>query len=468
MLFFYKKALTKAVKNAAVSLNRYVKRRRNMNVYAKLIKKNLDTCIEKLAEVIPLFSKNPGKDFTRSRKLPIEKLIQFLIFMGANTQTKELLEHFKYSVKTPTSSAFIQQRSKLLPEALAFILGEFSKTLKKFKTFRGYRLIAVDGSKVSIPVNPDDKDSYAISNKNSKGFNLLHINALYDVLNKIYLDASIQAYRKTNEFKALIDMIKRVSIKGKVILLADRGYESYNNIANLQLKNWKFLIRVKSPNTKTGILSKTDLPINETFDRVISVLMTRRQTNEIKSKPKLYRFLSKFSTFDFLPLKSKDTYPLSFRVVCVEIAENTYEYLITNLDADEFSLEDLKELYHKRWGIEISFRELKYTVGMTSFHSKKVDHIKQEIYAKLILFNFCEMITLNVVITQKKERKYIYKVNFTNAAQICIRFYRYFNDMNPPDVEVLIKRYITPVRDGRNFPRNIKSQPFVNFFYRVS
>ena len=66
-------------------------------------------------------------------------------------------------------------------------------------------------------------------------------------------------------------------------------------------------------------------------------------------------------------------------------------------------------------GIKISFRELKYAIGITRFHSKKVDHIKQKIYAKLILYNFCEMITLNIIIEQKSNRKYIYKVNFTNT-----------------------------------------------------
>lgn len=274
-----------------------------MNVYAKIIKKKLDESVEKLAKVIPLFSKNTGKDFTRNRRLPIKKLVEFLIFMGGNTQTKELLEHFKFSTKTPTSSAFIQQRSKLIPEAIAFVLSKFVNSLKKIKTFKGYRLIAVDGSKVSIPLNSEDKDSYAISNKNSKGFNLLHVNALYDVVNKIYLDATIQAYRKTNEFRALVEMIKRTTIKGKMILLADRGYESYNNIATLEKRNWKYVIRVKSTSGKTGILSKTDLPTNKEFDKIVSVLMTRQQTNKIKSNPKLYRFLSKSSTFDFLSLK---------------------------------------------------------------------------------------------------------------------------------------------------------------------
>jgi len=78
------------------------------------------------------------------------------------------------------------------------------------------------------------------------------------------------------------------------------------------------------------------------------------------------------------------------------------------------------------------------------------------------------MITLNVVIAEKNERKYIYKVNFTNATQICIRFYRYFNDTDPPNVKALIKRYIAPIRDGRKFSRNLRSQPFDSFFYRTS
>ena len=152
----------------------------------------------------------------------------------------------------------------------------------------------------------------------------------------------------------------------------------------------------------------------------------------------------------------------------MKINDDIYEYLITNLDNKDFLLNDLKALYHERWGIEISFRELKYTLGMTHFHSQKVEHIKQEIYAKLILYNFCKIITLNVVITQDNDKKYIYKVNFNNASHICIRFYRYFGDMHPPDVEALIAKYISPIREKRKFARKMKSQSFVSFFYRVS
>jgi hypothetical protein len=437
-------------------------------MFPKLVKRRLNRCIAKLEKTKDEFVQRPGKDFTRNRKLSFKKLIEFLIVIGSGTQTKELLDFFNYSLKIPTSSAFIQQRDKLKPSALLFLLHNFVDTYKKIKTFKGYRLIAVDGSKVTISTDPNHKESYVLRNGNTKGYNLLHINALYDICNKLYLDATIQTYRKMNEFKALVQMIKRSKLSKEAILIADRGYESYNNIAHLENKGWNYVIRVKAPNSGTGILSKTDLPTDQEFDEIVSVLMTRRQTNEIKSNPKLYRLVIKASTFDFLPLKSKEVYPISFRVVCIKIDKDNYQYLITNLVETDFSMDDLKAVYCKRWGVEISFRELKYGIAMIHFNSKKVEHIKQEIFAKMILYNFCEMITLNVVIEQDNNRKYTYQVNFTNAMTICIKFLKCYKDRHPPHVEALIKKYILPIREGRNFPRQIKSQPSKSFFYRVA
>ena len=55
-----------------------------------------------------------------------------------------------------------------------------------------------------------------------------------------------------------------------------------------------------------------------------------------------------------------------------------------------------------RWGIETSFRELKYTVGLQHFHAKKVEFVHQEIFARLTMYNFYELITQSVVIQQKE------------------------------------------------------------------
>ena len=81
--------------------------------------------------------------------------------------------------------------------------------------------------------------------------------------------------------------------------------------------------------------------------------------------------------FDYLPTGCSDDYPLSFRIVRFKISEASYKVVITNLDRFRFPPEKLKEIYHSRWGIETSFSELKYAIGLTIFHSKKAEYIKQ-------------------------------------------------------------------------------------------
>lgn len=118
-----------------------------------------------------------------------------------------------------------------------------------------------------------------------------------------------------------------------------------------------------------------------------------------------------------------------------------------------------------RWGIETSFRELKYTVGLLHFHAKKAEHIYQEIFARLIIYNFSELITSSVII-RKADNKYAYKANFTAAVHVCRQFF--LRNVSPSDVEAVICRNVTPVRPGRNSPRNLSVKRAVSFTYRVA
>ena len=129
------------------------------------------------------------------------------------------------------------------------------------------------------------------------------------------------------------------------------------------------------------------------------------------------------------------------------------------------SQEEIKKIYAMRWGIETSFRELKYAIGLSSFHSKKVEYIMQEIYARLVLYNYCEIITMNVVIHQK-DTKHVYQMNYTIAIHICRYFLR--NNISPLDVEKLIQKNLLPVRPGRSDPRKVRPKSAVSFLYRVA
>lgn len=437
-----------------------------MNEYPELVKKRLLELINEMAECPERFVKQPGKDFTRTRKINFAEMMQLILAMGGSSIGNELMEYFSYDVNAASTSAFIQQRSKILPIAFEFLMHEFTASFCDPKTFNGYRLLAVDGSDLNIAHNPQDADTYFQSLPHTKGFNLLHLNAMYDLCGKLYVDAIIQPGKKANEFRALTDMVDRSELSKNVIVIADRGYESYNVFAHIEQKGWNYVIRVKD-RSSTGILSAISLPIEDEFDTDVHVILTRKQTNVVKDNPELYKIIPKTSTFDYLDLHMNKFYPISFRVVRFPISEDAYETIITNLDSESFPLTKIKKLYQLRWGIETSFRELKYSIGLTSFHSKKVEYILQEVFAKLILYNFCELITMHVII-QQKATKYIYQVNFTAAMKVCKYFFLSRNNTSPPNVEALIQKNILPIRDGRKDPRKVRPKTAVSFNYRVA
>ena len=436
-----------------------------MNNYPNTVKETLMSLVNEMAENPMLFVKNPGKDFTRNRKLSFENVVNLLISMGGNSIYKELLESQGYDVNTATSSAFIQQRDKILPCAFEYLLHEFTKSCSDIQKYRDYRLFAIDGSDLHIPTKPNDLDTFYQANPDGKGYNLLHLNAMYDLCNRFYADALVQPSRQGNEHKALTDMVDRSKIKDEVIVITDRGYEGYNNLAHIERKGWKYLIRIKDG--IGGIISGLQPPNTEEFDFCVQRILTRKQTKKVKENPDVYKLLRQDKQFDFLDLHTNKFYPISFRLVRFKVADDSYQTVITNLNSSDFPPNELKALYKMRWGIETSFRELKYAIGLTSFHSKKREHITQEVFARIIMYNFAEMITSHVVISQENT-KHIYQVNFTVAIHICRHFLRLWSNAPPPDVEALIRKNILPVRPGRTDKRTIRPKAAVSFLYRVA
>ena len=107
-----------------------------------------------------LFSARPGKDITRNRKFPFQKVIPFILAFRGGTLNHEIMDFFGLDLSTGTSSAFIQRRSTILPEAFESLFHDFSRSVDENKLYRGLRLLAVDGSDLRIAANPKDPDSY--------------------------------------------------------------------------------------------------------------------------------------------------------------------------------------------------------------------------------------------------------------------------------------------------------------------
>jgi len=435
----------------------------------KYLRKLLFSEIKSVSNRFADFCISSGKDFTRNRKISFETVLKTVIGMESSSLTNELIDAFRISPDMPSASAFVQQRSKIKPEAFKAVFDGFTSKIVSDKNSK-LNILAVDGSDVQIATNPADLSSYHPGTNGQKPYNLLHLNALFDLNQKIYIDSVIQGRMDWNEHDALQSMVDRSDIK-KALVIADRGYESYNNMAHIQEKGWYFLIRIKDG--RTGIKEGLDLPTLSEFDEKISLKLTRRQTKETKelfTDKNHYRFLPSTTTFDYLPVKSKkhdpvQYYTLDFRIVRFKVTDELYETILTNLDEVAYPQKKLKELYASRWGIETSFRDLKYTIGMLDFHSKKVMCIHQEIYAHLIMYNFAEMITSHVVI-EKKQRKYIYKANFSIAVHMCRLFYQ--EKTTSPDLETIIARNIIPIRPDRHRERKLTAKVFHGFLYRVA
>lgn len=435
-----------------------------MSNYIRSITESLTGLISGLSSNPSSFLRNPKTDFSRNRKIDFKRFIGITMNSGGGTMGKELLDYFDFNVNTPTVSAYTQQRSKVLPEAFEYLFNSFTQeNMPTSNAYKGYRLIACDGSNLTIATNPNDVETAYKSNQFGTITNHMHLNAFYDVLNRIYLDTLIQTAAEYQECQACISMIDRSTLN-KAILIADRGYENYNVMAHAINKGWKFVIRAKDIDSN-GIASGLKLPQTDTFDTDISLTFTRNQT--IARKMTGYKFMPTCQKFDFLPTKSKDIYTMKFRIARFAISENSYELLITNLERSDFSINTLKDIYHLRWGIETSFRELKYAIGLTSFHARKVDYIKQEVFARLLLYNYCELITAHVV-QQMKDKEKTKQVNFTIAIYICREYLRNKRNLSPPDVIKLIEKHILPVRPGRQDPRKVKPQASVSFLYRVA
>ncbi len=436
---------------------------------AKYAKDQLMKSINTIIENREQFVVNPETDFTRNRKLTFRNTLGLILSMTDGSLQNELYDFGKCYKTSITSSAFVQQRAKINEGAFRHMMKTFTKTLFTPKTFKGYMLYAVDGSALHIATNPNDKDTYFQNKEGEKGYNLVHLNALYDVLNETYVDCIIQDRRKLDEHQAMREMINHNEFSRKSIIIADRGYVSFNTIATLIEKpNVDFVIR--SMHGKTAIREIKALPMEE-LDTMITLEVTTTQTKKDilrqrhfiqtgskKGKPNSEK--TAISTWDF-----HSPYGMKFRVVRFRLNTGEYETLITSLSADEFSIEDMKKLYAKRWGIETSFRFLKYPCGLVYLHSKKKEFIYQEIYATLIMYNYCHFIAAGVVV-RKKETQYLYKVNFTMAISICRKNLK-FNE--PTDtISEDIGRYTEPIRPGRCDLRKLNAKKFVHFLYRAA
>ncbi len=121
----------------------------------------------------------------------------------------------------------------------------------------------------------------------------------------------------------------------------------------------------------------------------IGFTITTTQTNEDKKNGYIHLQVPKKSKSGSKTRRVRwdfpSPYPMRFRICRFLLANGEFETVATSLPTS-FTLEEIKELYRLRWGLESAFRYWKYTVGMVNLHGKSDTFAEQEIYANLTAF----------------------------------------------------------------------------------
>lgn len=426
------------------------------------VKSALNLAISMVADQISDFVLDPSADMTRKRKITPEKLFRFFLSREGKALRSEICDQMPAGEEFQ-ASALSMQRYKVRYKAFEQIMIHLNEFISADNTFNGFHILACDGSDVNTPFIDDDPD-LIVANGDNKPYCQIHLNALFDCFDEIYWDAEMSTPSKTMEPEALLKMASRRRFPADSIIICDRGYESYRVMAELTESGQKFLIRCKDKDRGTSILKKFDFPDAE-IDEEVSVILTRSNALYNTDRKK-YAYLNPQTEFPLLPSHSSGTYELCYRAVRIRLDDGSYEALVTNLTEEEMPLENMKFLYHLRWGIETSFRSLKHKVGMIYLNARKKEGILQEIYSSLIMFNFAGAIKGCIHVCKKEKAKHDVKINLSCAITNVRQFFR-----DKITEEVLISRIsrnLIPIRPGRSAPRKVRPQSHVPLNKKIS
>lgn len=450
--------------------------------------KQLDAVISETVAHIGDYVNNPS-DFTRNRKLNAEKTIKVTLNMQGNSLNAELLDAFPDIDERMTASAYEQAKGKLKYEAFQHILTEYNKTMILPKRMDGYNVYAVDGCDFNIPYSPSSE--YVVDHKtgrpkndgtDTKPFSMVHANLLFDLNNRIYQDCELQPRTQMDERDACVKMLERLDNSKPFIIIADRGYSGFNFIEHLnRIDNCYYVIRTKAGNT--AIREIADLP-DEPYDREITLRITtsgQYYGQHKHEEPHLHHVIhinrhykkeisknTKDTRWDFEQFVNMTFRVVKFRINDEDTGKEEWEVLITNLNRFEFPMKRMKKLYHKRWDIETSFRELKYALGGISFHSKKDEFIRMELFAHFIMFNAVSR-GIALIKVPQANHKYLYTIDFKMACLITRKYYRLHSNEPPDRIYAEMLSYTNPVREGRKDLRKvIRPKTAIWFVYRVA
>jgi hypothetical protein len=270
---------------------------------------------------------------------------------------------------------------------------------------------------------------------------------LYDLLNRITLHASLDAYRVDERDLALSH---GPYLRENDLLLLDRGYPAFWLFAWILSESAHFCARVSLESWRVV--------------REFHQSGRREQIVPIRPTPQ---------SREKCHLVGLSTTPIHVRLLRIPVPNGEDQILMTSLlDSTSFPYSCFLDLYQKRWGIEENFKQMKSRIGIENFTGKTVHSIYQDFHARIFSLNLTAVLVHPVqdhVDHDTQENSHSQQVNFTYALS-CMRhtIVRIFLHTNPfPLCQHLMNLFritLEPIRPNRSFPRNTISRNHPVFF----
>jgi hypothetical protein len=397
-----------------------------------------------------LFTEKPT-DFTRTRDLPMVRVIAMIVNLLKRSLSVEIREFFEVLVgkDPPTKSAFCQQRQKL--KALFFqvwnhVLAEgfYRYYAGAVKHWRGFCLLACDGSTLYLPATPSVQQHFGTQRNQHGGVPMARALQLRDVLNELTLWAGLYPIH-CGEGTILLENLKHIGADS--LLLLDRGYPGFVLMYALghQPSPLHFVMRCR-----VG------------FNQQVSTFMSSTLTDQVvtlRASPEARTTLRKHGYQVPAPLT------LAVRMVKVPLAGGGTEVLLTSLlDQRLYSTRDLQQLYGLRWNIETAYNTQKNQLQLEQFSGVSVCAIEQDYHACVFVENLQTLIEKQCSDYTKKcsaKRKHPCGIN-TNCCWAALKHkvVRLLLTKDPLPLllllETIFEQYLEPIRAGRTYKRKHK------------
>ena len=374
--------------------------------------------------------------------------------------------HFSGEVQDGSKQGYSQARTHIKWEVFEYLNDNMMQDYysdKNYICFKDkYLLLASDGTNYQLPYEPELVKEFGESN-NGQGQPMCMAQSvkIYDVLNKLNVKTVLGPYnsgigKAPSEqalFEKCLEKIEDIidTQKHEIILLGDKYYPSFYYMHVLPKSGYNYVFRCTAKFCKEvkAFAQRTD-DVNDIFLDLDMLKYDRKRTS-----------LSR--------IECTDSRPSNIRVRCVKfkVANGEYMFLLTNIENEKLTYEDLKNVYHFRWEEETSFDTNKNIMEVENLSSKKVNGVYQDFFATGLTENIAQLLICQAQEEldeeqAKKNNKHEYQINRTVAIG-------FIKDELPglflgkesvsswyKRMTQKIKKYREPVRPGRSYARKKK------------